>query len=118
MKNCAPPPSLRNRKPGRVNTTPAAMDSPADPVVWIILFSRIVVLKNFLPNVMAITAIGMDAETVSPAFNARYTVAAPKMMPNMQPSKMDFSVNSFICTPGATKGLKLLSDIRLFMDYR
>jgi hypothetical protein len=35
------------------------------------LFSRIVVFKNLRPSVMAITAMGMDAETVSPAFKAR-----------------------------------------------
>lgn len=47
------------------------MDSPAEPVVCIMLFSRMVVFRNFLPSVIAITAIGMDAETVRPAFSAR-----------------------------------------------
>ena len=37
-----PAPLPRNRKPGRVNTTPAAIDSPAEPMVWTMLFSRIV----------------------------------------------------------------------------
>ena len=55
-------PAERNRNPGKVNTTPAAIDSPAEPVVWIILFSKIVVLKNFLPIDMARTAIGMEAD--------------------------------------------------------
>jgi hypothetical protein len=74
-----------------------------------ILFSRMVVLKNFLPNVMAITAIGIDAEMVSPAFNARYTVDAPKKIPAMAPNRMDFRVNSAILVSGGTKGLKVLS---------
>jgi hypothetical protein len=47
------------------------MLSPALPVVWIILFSRIVVFKKSLPNAIAKTAIGIEAETVRPAFNAR-----------------------------------------------
>jgi hypothetical protein len=62
---------LKNRKPGKVNTTPAAILSPAEPVVWIILFSNMVVFKNSLLRAMAITAMGMDAETVRPAFSAR-----------------------------------------------
>ena len=53
---------------------------------------------------MAITAIGIDAETVSPAFKARYTVAAPKMTPKRLPNKMDFTVSSFIIVCGETKG--------------
>ena len=63
--------ALKNKKPGSVKTTPAAIDSPADPVVWMILFSKMVVLKNFFPRVMAMTAIGIEAETVSPAFSAK-----------------------------------------------
>jgi hypothetical protein len=36
-----------------------------------ILFSRMVVFKKSFPSRMEITAMGIDAETVSPAFNAR-----------------------------------------------
>jgi hypothetical protein len=72
-----------------------------------ILFSKIVVLKNFLPSVMAITAMGIEAETVNPALRARYTVAAPKITPNKLPNKMDFTVSSAILLSGATKGLKV-----------
>ena len=64
-------PADKKRKPGKVKTTPAAIDYPAEPVVCIMLFSRMVVLKNFLPIEMASTAIGIEAETVSQAFNAR-----------------------------------------------
>jgi hypothetical protein len=49
----------------------------------------------------------MEADTVKPAFSARYTVAAPKMMPKMLPNKMDLTVSSFILASGATKGRKL-----------
>lgn len=80
------------------------------------LFSRIVVFKNFLPNVIAITAMGIEAETVNPAFNARYTVAAPKMTPNKLPTRIDFTVSSFIFVSGETNGLNvfLSSDIEAF----
>ena len=83
-----------NKKAGNVKTTPAAIDSPAEPVVWIILFSRIVVLKYFRPMEIARTAIGIEAETVSPAFNARNTDAAPKRIPKNAPIITDFIVNS------------------------
>ena len=94
----------RNKKPGKVNATPEAMLSLAEPVVWIILFSRIVVLKNLLPIVIAITAMGIDALTVSPAFKARYTLAAPNKQPIIQPVTIAFKVNSFMFVSGETNG--------------
>jgi hypothetical protein len=54
-----------------VNTTPPATDSPADPIVWTMLFSRIVDPPSFLRTEIASTAIGIDAETVSPARSPR-----------------------------------------------
>jgi hypothetical protein len=57
--------------------------------------------------VMAITAIGMDAETVNPALSARYTVDAPKIIPNIAPVIMDLIVNSAILVSAGTKGLKI-----------
>ncbi len=38
--------------------------------------------------------MGMDADTVSPAFKAKYTVAAPNNTPKIVPRKIDFHVNS------------------------
>ena len=61
----------RKRKPGKVNTTPAAIDSPAEPMVWTMLFSRIVDEPKRLNSEMASTEIGIDADTVRPAFSAR-----------------------------------------------
>jgi hypothetical protein len=55
--------------------------------------------------------MGMEADTVSPAFNARYTVAAPKMIPNAEPTNTDLMVNSFIFVSGKTKGVNFLSDM-------
>ena len=54
-----------------VNTTPAATDSPAEPIVWTMLFSRIVAPPNFLRTDIASTAIGMEALTVRPARRPR-----------------------------------------------
>ncbi len=54
-----------------VKTTPEASDSPADPIVWTMLFSRIVEPPKRLSTEMASTAIGIDALTVSPARNPR-----------------------------------------------
>ena len=54
-----------------MKTTPAAMLSPADPMVWTMLFSRMVEPPSFLSREMERTAMGIDALTVSPAFSAR-----------------------------------------------
>ena len=64
------PPS-KNKSAGTVNTTPAATDSPAEPIVWTILLSRIVALPNFLKMEIANTAIGIEALTVRPTFKPR-----------------------------------------------
>jgi hypothetical protein len=57
--------------------TPKAIDSPAEPAVWTMLFSRIVV--DLVPNarerprkiVIARTATGIDADTVMPTLRNR-----------------------------------------------
>jgi hypothetical protein len=55
-----------------VNTTAAATDSPADPVVCVMLCSRIARLPpRGRSSAIATTAIGTDAETVRPTRNAR-----------------------------------------------
>ena len=63
--------AARNRNPGRVKTTPEAMLSPAEPMVWTMLFSRMVEPPSFLSTEIDSTATGMEAETVRPAFSAR-----------------------------------------------
>ena len=50
-----------------VKTTPAATDSPAEPIVWTMLFSRIVEPPSRFSTEIASTAIGIEALTVSPA---------------------------------------------------
>src|ERR1700723_4149075 len=78
-------PNPKNISAGIVNITPAASDSPADPVVCTMLFSRIVERPNARRILMDKTEIGMDADTVSPARNPTYTVTAPKSSPNNPP---------------------------------
>ncbi len=57
----------RNTRAGRVKITPAATDSPAEPVVWTMLFSRMVALPRARSRLIERTAIGIEADTVSPA---------------------------------------------------
>src|ERR1700689_3331718 len=49
---------------GKVKITPAATDSPADPVVCTILFSKMVARPNARKILMLNTAIGIEADTV------------------------------------------------------
>ena len=87
-------PKPRKISAGIVNITPAASDSPAEPVVCTMLFSRIVERPNARRMLMDSTAMGMDAETVSPARNPTYTVTAPNSSPNSAPSRTARSENS------------------------
>jgi hypothetical protein len=69
---------------GSVNTTPAAMDSPAEPVVCTMLFSRIVDRPSVRKKATDSTAMGIEAETVSPPereIDARGGNAGLKMAP-------------------------------------
>ena len=52
---------------GIVKITPAAADSPAEPVVCTMLFSRIDERPNARKILIDSTAIGIDADTVRPA---------------------------------------------------
>jgi hypothetical protein len=78
LKN--PSPWSRKSRAGIVKTTPAAMDSPAEPIVCTMLFSRMVDFPNFLKTAIASTAMGIDAETVSPARRAS-TQSGRQMIP-------------------------------------
>ena len=104
-KYCLPP--SKKSKAGTVNTTPAATDSPAEPMVCTILLSKIVAFPHFLKKEIAKTAIGMDALTVNPTFNPKYTVATPKIIPRKIPGMMAFMVNSGSCCSAEINGLKV-----------
>jgi hypothetical protein len=45
--------------------------------------------------------MGMDADTVRPAFKARYTVEQPNKIPKSAPNPTDFTVNSATFCSGA-----------------
>ena len=79
---------------GSVKITPEATDSPAEPMVCTMLFSRIVDLPKARNAVMDSTAMGIDADTVSPARSPTYTVTAPNSTPNSIPNTTVFTVNS------------------------
>src|SRR5579859_5989554 len=79
---------------GKVNITPAASDSPADPVVCTMLFSRMVERPKARRMLIDNTEIGIDADTVSPARNPTYTVTAPNSSPNNPPSNTARNENS------------------------
>ena len=57
----------RKIRAGRVKMTPEAMDWPALPVLWTMLFSRMLALPKARRMEMERTEMGMDAATVRPA---------------------------------------------------
>ncbi len=57
----------RKTRAGRVKMTPEAMDWPALPVVWTMLFSRMEARPKTRRILMESTEMGMEAATVSPA---------------------------------------------------
>src|SRR5947209_8591650 len=90
---------------GIVKTTPPATDSPADPIVCTMLFSRMVEPPSFFSTEIASTAIGIEALTVRPARRPRYTVDAPNSRPNSDPMMTALSVNSAGDCEAGTYGL-------------
>ena len=64
-------PKPRKISAGMVNITPAASDSPAEPVVCTMLFSRMVERPKARKMLIDRTEIGIEAETVSPARTRR-----------------------------------------------
>src|SRR5438128_3176149 len=84
---------------GMVTPTPKAIDSPADPAVCTMLFSRIVAsrIPNFermRKSVMEMTATGIDALTVNPTLRTRYNDDAPKIAPRIVPMITGRTVSS------------------------
>ena len=94
---------------GMVTPRPNAIDSPADPAVCTMLFSRMVASRrpsfdNTRKSVMAITATGIEALTVNPTFSTRYSEDAPKMIPSTVPITMGITVISRRLAPGGMYG--------------
>ena len=84
--------------------TPEAIDWPAFPTVWTMLFSRIDALPNARRIVIDRTEIGIDAATVSPARSPTYTVTIPKTMANSAPSSSARKVSSGRVSDAGTNG--------------
>jgi hypothetical protein len=93
---------------GMVTPTPNAIDSPAEPVVCTMLFSRIVARRmpkshaNNRNSVIESTATGIEADTVMPTFNTRYSDEAPKMIPSSTPMATAGQVSSGMTTSAGT----------------
>src|ERR1043166_7624051 len=74
------------------------------------LFSRMVVFRTLKAlekarnSVIDSTAIGTDADTVSPTFSTRYSDDAPKMKPSTAPTSLAGQVNSGGDSVGGTNG--------------
>ena len=101
--------SAHIKSAGSVNIAPAARDSPAEPIVCTILFSRIEsFLKIFRIIPIETTAAGMDADTVIPTRSPIYALAPPKITASNAPRITDVSVNSGITLSAGTYGLKFL----------
>ena len=72
MKNSAGRSCAHRYSAGNVKIAPAASDSPADPIVWTMLFSRIESRRStYRSTPMEITAAGTDAEIVIPTRSPR-----------------------------------------------
>ena len=81
---------------GTVKITPAANDSPALAIVWTALFSRILTSLNMLRKIsIDMTAAGILAETVIPAYSPRYAFAAVIKIPRITPTTRTRNVSSF-----------------------
>src|SRR6516162_9265873 len=70
---------------GKVKIDPAATASPADAMACTRLFSRMVAPPAIRRSAIEITAAGILAETVRPAYRPRYALAAPRMSPSAMP---------------------------------
>ena len=79
---------------GIVKITPAASDSPAEPIVWTMFVSSTVPRPVSRKTATAMTAAGIEALTVRPTRRPRYALAAPNRMATMIPKMIALGVNS------------------------
>ena len=74
---------------------PVASEVDAEPTVWEMFASRIVPRRPSTVKIAtAITAAGIDADTVSPTRSPRYAFAAPNTTPSRTPMTTARAVNS------------------------
>src|SRR5215472_9017224 len=79
---------------GKVKIDPAATASPADAMACTRLFSRMVAPPAIRRNAIEMTAAGILADTVRPAYRPRYALAAPRISARTIPSAMPRGVSS------------------------
>lgn len=88
--------------------TPLATELDAEPIVWDMFDSRMVLrvpkIRIRRNAATVITEIGMEVEIVRPARNPRYALAAPKTMPSKTPVSPALKVNSAGDSAGEQKG--------------
>ena len=97
--------SPTTRKAGTVKITPAARLSPALAMVCTLLFSRMLTSLNISRRmIIDMTAAGMLAETVIPAYKPRYAFAAVIRTPSTIPTPSTRTVSSGTVTSGEMKG--------------
>ena len=100
------------KRAGIVKIAPAARDSPAEPIVCTMLFSRMESrLRMILMIPMERTAAGIDAEIVIPTRSPRYEFAAPKSTASRIPIRIETGVISGRTLSEGMKGLKDFSSI-------
>src|SRR5688500_16606848 len=97
---------------GIVTPTPNAIDSPAEPEVCTMLFSRMVASRTpILPSnrnrLIEMTATGIDALTVKPTLSTSHNDDAPKTIPSSAPTIKGNGVSSRICTLAGIYGRKV-----------
>ena len=82
-------------KTGSVKIHPAARDSPAEPMVCTILFSKIESLRiSTRITAIEITAAGMEAEMVIPTRKPKYALAPPNSTASSTPTITAVTVSS------------------------
>ena len=85
----------QRKSAGIVKIVPEASAVEADPIVWEMFASRIVPPRpSTRKTATAITAAGIEAETVRPTRRPRYALAAPKTRPRTTPVTIARRVNS------------------------
>ena len=114
------PSSAQRNNAGSVKIAPAATDSPAEPIVCTMLFSRMESLRRITRIIpIEITAAGIEADTVIPTRSPRYAFAAPNTIDRRIPIKSAVTVNSGTTLSAGIYGLKsfLLLSISLFLSF-
>src|SRR5262249_23188257 len=100
-----------SKRDGSVKATPAASDSPAEPAVWAMLFSRMVARRTRKARAsqrkrgIDITATGIEAETGRPTLRLKQRGEKRKTNPSAVPMATGSTVSSGGLSSGEINGL-------------